>query len=117
MIKHIIPSSGEEIPVIGLGTWSTFDVADSRDNPDLEKVLTTLHGAGGRLIDSSPMYGRSEQVVGELTAGMKMQDDFFYATKVWTSGMQQGIQQMETSMKRMQRRCMDLIQIHNLVDW
>jgi diketogulonate reductase-like aldo/keto reductase len=116
MITRIIPSSGELLPVIGLGTWQTFDVG-SEKYPALEKVLSTMHDAGASLIDSSPMYGKSEKVVGDITASMPIADDFFYATKVWTTGLQEGIRQMETSMRLMQRKKMDLIQIHNLTDW
>jgi diketogulonate reductase-like aldo/keto reductase len=71
----------------------------------------------GKVIDSSPMYGRSETVIGDLTTGEKIADKFFYATKVWTSGRSEGIEQMETSMTRMGRKKIDLMQIHNLVDW
>lgn len=117
MLKRLIPSSGEKLPVIGLGTWQTFDVSDASTKQVLEGVLDTLHEAGGTLIDSSPMYGRAEQVVGDITAGMDTADDFFYATKVWTTGKQEGIRQMETSMKLMHRTTLDLMQIHNLTDW
>jgi len=116
MITRVIPSSGELLPVIGLGTWQTFDVS-SEKYPALEKVLITMHAAGAGLIDSSPMYGKSEKVVGDITASMPVADDFFYATKVWTSGLQEGIRQMETSMRLIRRESMDLIQIHNLTDW
>jgi len=116
MIPRIIPSSGEALPVIGLGTWQTFDVASNR-YPILKDVLTTMHAAGSTLIDSSPMYGRAEQAVGDITATMPAANDFFYATKVWTTGLQQGIAQMEASMQKMQRKTMDLMQIHNLTDW
>jgi diketogulonate reductase-like aldo/keto reductase len=116
LLKRIIPSSGEELPVIGLGTWQTFDVADA-SYPDLEKVLDILYAGGGRLIDSSPMYGRSEKVIGDITSGMKISDDFFYATKVWTTGLQKGIAQMDSSLQKMKRKRMDLIQVHNLSDW
>jgi diketogulonate reductase-like aldo/keto reductase len=116
MIKRIIPSTGEEIPVIGMGTWQTFDVCNEDHYPVLKSILQQLHFSGGRLIDSSPMYGNSEKVVGDITSGMEMADDFFYATKVWTTGCQQGIDQMESSMKKMKRTKIDLMQIHNLVD-
>jgi diketogulonate reductase-like aldo/keto reductase len=116
MIKRTIPSSGETIPIIGLGTWKTFDVPEP-GSTQLQQVLDTLHSGGGRLIDSSPMYGRSEHVIGELTSGMPTQNDFFYATKVWTRGHAEGLQQMEASLAKMKRQNMDLIQIHNLVDW
>ena len=116
MMTRIIPSSGEPLPVIGLGTWQTFDVAN-KAYPGLKEVLTKMQSAGATLIDSSPMYGRSEQVVGDITSAMPTANDFFYATKVWTTGLQQGITQMEASMQKMQRKTMDLIQIHNLTDW
>jgi len=116
MIKRIIPSSGELLPVIGLGTWQTFDV-DASAFSGLKQVLTVMHTAGATLIDSSPMYGKSEQVVGDITAGMPARNGFFYATKVWTTGLQEGIKQMKASMQKMQRQTMDLMQIHNLTDW
>ena len=115
MFTRTIPSSGETIPVIGLGTWQTFDVGPDR-YPALEQVLQTMHNAGGRLIDSSPMYGRAEQVVGTLTDS-NYTPDFFYATKVWTEGSKAGKQQIAASYRLMKREVMDLVQIHNLVDW
>lgn len=117
MIQRTIPSTGEQIPVIGMGTWQTFDVGDPNEHPGLQKVLQAVYEGGGRLIDSSPMYGRAERVIGEISAEMNERDDFFYATKVWITGKEQGIAQMETSMHLMQRKAMDLIQIHNLLDW
>lgn len=117
MIQRIIPSSKEQLPVIGLGTWQTFDVAGNKEYPELTAVLTEMHASGGRLIDSSPMYGNAEKVVGDLTLGLSTKDEFFYATKVWTTGRQQGIAQMQSSMKKMQRKTTDLMQIHNLTDW
>lgn len=116
MLTRTIPSSGEALPAIGLGTWQTFDTNASHF-PALVEVLQTMHAAGGRLIDSSPMYGRSEAVIGQLTAGMPEQNDFFYATKVWTSGAGPGQEQIAASYRLMQRSVMDLVQIHNLVDW
>lgn len=116
MLTRTIPSSGESLPVMGLGTWQTFDVDSSR-YPDLQNVLTTLHNAGGRLIDSSPMYGRAEEVVGDVTSSMPERNDFFYATKVWTQGAEAGRKQIEASYQLMKREVMDLIQIHNLLDW
>jgi len=117
MIGRIIPSSGEKLAAIGLGTWATFDVADTNHYPALQKVLEAMHAQGGRLIDSSPMYGRSEKVIGDITSGMEIKNDFFYATKVWTTGREAGIRQMETSMSLMKRETIDLMQIHNLLDW
>lgn len=122
MIQRIIPSSEETLPVIGLGTWQTFDVPGSENYPRLTGVLNELYSAGGRLIDSSPMYGRAEKVSGDLTSVMTEKNDFFYATKVWTTGRKEGINQMESSIRKMlpengERKNMDLIQIHNLTDW
>lgn len=118
MINRTIPSSGELLPAIGLGTWLQFDVGSSDDerNP-LLRILELMVQKGSIVIDSSPMYGRSEQVVGELTQHTGRADHFFYATKVWTRGRQSGIDQMNTSFSRMNRKQMDLMQIHNLVDW
>jgi diketogulonate reductase-like aldo/keto reductase len=118
MIQRTIPSSSEMIPVIGLGTWKQFDIGSSTEerNPHLE-ILKKMHEEGGKLIDSSPMYGRSQEVVGDLTKESGVGEQFFYATKVWTSGEQDGINQMNDSMRKMRRSTMDLMQIHNLVDW
>jgi diketogulonate reductase-like aldo/keto reductase len=116
MITRTIPSSGELLPVIGLGTWQTFDVSPNT-YPALREVLSEMHTTGAALIDSSPMYGRSEEVIGDITAAMATRNDFFYATKVWTTGLEEGIRQMKSSMQKMQRQTMDLMQIHNLTDW
>lgn len=118
MMTKAIPSSGEKIGVVGLGTWRTFDVgASASAREPLKEVLRVLRNSGGSVIDSSPMYGTSETVVGDLTAELRLQDKIFYATKVWTSGREQGISQMKQSMRRMQTSQMNLMQIHNLVDW
>jgi len=113
-----IPRTGEQLPVIGMGTWRTFDVGDSeKERKPLREVLARLFEGGGRLIDSSPMYGRAEQVVGELVDPARKP---FLATKVWTSGREEGIAQMRRSMQLMAPRAgrpFDLMQIHNLVDW
>ncbi len=116
MIKRTIPSSGEELPVIGIGTWQVFDV-NADKYPVVENVLDVLHNGGGTLIDTSPMYAKAEKVIGDITSVMETGDDFFYATKVWTNGAEQGIRQMKASMEKMQRETIDLVQIHNLVDW
>jgi aryl-alcohol dehydrogenase-like predicted oxidoreductase len=116
--RRAIPSSGEQLPVIGMGTWGTFDVADdSAVKARLAEVLQAFFDNGGTLIDSSPMYGRSESVVGELLTATGNQDAVFAATKVWTDGRQNGIEQMQRSMQRMGVEVMDLMQIHNLRDW
>lgn len=113
-----VPSSNEKIPVIGLGTWQTFDVGNSNaEREPLKEVLKILVEHGGSVIDSSPMYGRSEKVVGDLTAELQIKEKIFAATKVWTTGKEEGINQMNSSLKLMQVNPMDLMQIHNLVDW
>ncbi len=115
--RRPIPSSGESLPVIGLGTWQTFDVgAEPEQRAELSNVLKSLIAGGGSVIDSSPMYGRSETVVGELAEQAGLQDDLFYATKVWTRGQQAGIKQMQRSKLRMRTSQMDLMQVHNLLD-
>lgn len=116
MIQREIPSTGEKLPVIGLGTWQTFDVSSSSNLQPLQQVLSVLSDAGGKLIDSSPMYGRSEETIGALTSDATPHQ-FFYATKVWTQGREEGIRQMENSFRKFKRSVIDLMQIHNLVDW
>jgi aryl-alcohol dehydrogenase-like predicted oxidoreductase len=126
-----IPRSGEKLPVVGLGTWQTFDVGTGKDErAAVREVLTKFLAAGMKVIDSSPMYGRAEEVTGDELAAIKDAAPFL-ATKVWTSGKQAGIEQMERSMKRMRvirsgpaagsnesvtRGRMDLMQVHNLLD-
>lgn len=118
MIQRAIPSSDEPLPVIGLGSWIQFDVGSSdTERQPLKQVLAKMHEMGGKLIDSSPMYGQAEDVIGALTTAMGLADKFFYATKVWTSGKQAGIDQMEESLRKMRRKTIDLMQVHNLVDW
>jgi diketogulonate reductase-like aldo/keto reductase len=117
MLTRAIPATGEKLPVIGLGTWQVFDVgADAAARSPLRDVLRTFFGAGGRMVDSSPMYGASESVVGDLCAELAICEPLFIATKVWTSGREAGIQQMETSLKRLRVERMDLMQVHNLAD-
>ena len=117
-IKRTIPSSGEQIPVIGLGTYQAFDVGETQEvRAPLKEVLTLFVARGGSLVDSSPMYGRAERVVGDLSVELGMRSSLFLATKVWTSGRESGIRQMEDSFQLMRTHVMDLMQIHNLVDW
>lgn len=117
MDTRTIPKSGEAIPVIGLGTWQTFDVGSSaREREPLARVLHEFLRAGGRVIDSSPMYGRAEEVTGDLLRKEPGEKPWL-ATKVWTRGKEQGIAEMNRSMKRMGATTMDLMQIHNLLDW
>ena len=118
MNQRTIPSTNEKIPVVGVGTWQTFDVGPSKEERQaLKEVLKILVAHGGSVIDSSPMYGRSEKVVGELTTELNLKQQIFEATKVWTSGKEAGIQEMNRSMELMQAKPMDLMQIHNLLDW
>lgn len=116
MLTRPIPSSGEQLPVIGLGTWQTFDVgASEAARKPLEEVLSLFVQLGGRVVDSSPMYGRSEGVLGDLAVKLRVRDRLFVATKVWTSGRAAGVGQMENS-ERLLRGKTDLMQVHNLVD-
>lgn len=113
-----IPATDEALPVIGCGTYVGFDVAPgSAEYQRLPGVLQALFGAGGAVIDSSPMYGRAEVVTGELLAAAGSHGKAFLATKVWTRGRTEGIHQMEESLRRLQVERLDLMQIHNLVDW
>jgi diketogulonate reductase-like aldo/keto reductase len=97
MLTRPIPSTGEAMPVIGLGTWQVFDVGDPAARHSLREVLQLLLDSGGRIIDSSPMYGRAEAVVGDLLAEMAARPRAFLATKVWTIGRERGIEQMQRS--------------------
>ncbi len=118
MLMRPIPSTGEKLPVIGVGTWERFDVkAKSAKRTELKEVLSTLFAGGGRIIDSSPMYGAAEGVVGDLLSELPPEPRPFLATKVWIKGQQEGIQQMKRSMQLMGAERLDLIQVHNLVDW
>lgn len=117
-ILRVIPSSGEKLPVIGMGTSRTFDVGeDAAARAPLAAVLAELVAGGGTVIDSSPMYGRAEQVTGSLLQQMKPRPKIFAATKVWTTGRDAGIAQMNQSFERMGVAHMDLMQVHNLQDW
>lgn len=117
-IRKAIPSTGEMLPVIGMGTSRTFNVGDDRDERKLLlEVLQAFFDNGGSVIDSSPMYGSSEQVIGDLLKQVKNKDALFSATKVWIDGRQDGIAQMENSMKLWGVKKFDLMQIHNLRDW
>ncbi|MDX1938924.1 MAG: aldo/keto reductase [Saprospiraceae bacterium] len=118
IIKRKIPSSGEVLPAVGMGTWQTFDAGNNQsERESLKQVLKTFVDMGGAVIDSSPMYGSSEEVVGDLATELNVLDKLFMATKVWTSGRDAGIRQMNTSMKEMRSNPIDLMQVHNLVDF
>ena len=112
--NRVFPQEKVNLPKIGLGTWQTFDVGDDKAaRAELREVLKLLNG---NVVDSSPMYGSSESVAGDLIAELRLRDKLFVATKVWTSGRDEGIRQMDTSFKRLRVERMDLMQIHNLVD-
>jgi diketogulonate reductase-like aldo/keto reductase len=121
-LKRPIPKTGELLHAVGLGTWQTFDVGgDAAGRAAARDVLARFVKAGGQMVDSSPMYGSSESVVGDLVGDLGVEKSLFLATKVWTSGREAGIRQMEESMRRMRtltqnHRAMDLMQVHNLTD-
>jgi diketogulonate reductase-like aldo/keto reductase len=118
MLTRPIPSTGEAMPVVGLGTWPVFNVgAGEAARRPLREVVQGLVAGGGRMIDTSPMYGRSEGVVGDIVAELGLRDKVFLATKVWISGREQGIAQMARSAQLLKSPVIDLMQIHNLVDW
>jgi aryl-alcohol dehydrogenase-like predicted oxidoreductase len=117
MISRPIPASGERLPVIGLGTYSVFDVESSPEQIDTRrKIVDLLMGAGGSVIDTSPMYNRSEKVIGDIIEGGTPRDALFIATKVWTDGRDAGIEQMTRSARLMKTDVIDLMQVHNLRD-
>jgi diketogulonate reductase-like aldo/keto reductase len=113
-----IPANGESIPILGMGTWITFDVGEY---PELiarrAQVLRAFFAGGGGMIDSSPMYGSSEQTVGACLELLDDHGELFTATKVWTPTRWLGIQQMESSMALWGVSRFDLMQIHNMLDW
>lgn len=117
MLKRPIPRSGELLPAVGVGTWQTFDVGPKApERAELKDVLRLLVEAGGSVVDSSPMYGKAEGVAGDLAADLGLREKLFFATKVWTSGRESGIRQMEDSFRLMRTQRMDLMQVHNLLD-
>jgi aryl-alcohol dehydrogenase-like predicted oxidoreductase len=117
MLTRQIPVSSEEIPVIGLGTWQTFDVGPGApERETLKDVLDTFAAAGRPMVDTSPMYGNAETVLGDLMAASALHSKLFIATKVWISGREAGVKQMEASMRKLRTESVDLMQVHNLVD-
>ena len=118
ILRKPIPKTDESLSAIGLGTWQTFDVGSGKSSREpLKEVLREFVRLGGSVVDSSPMYGKSESVVGDLAAELGMHKRLFLATKVWTTGREAGIRQMEESFKRLRTQRMDLMQVHNLVDY
>lgn len=118
ILRKPIPKTGETLHAVGLGTWQTFDVGvASAAREPVKQVLLRFVQAGGGVIDSSPMYGKSETVVGDLATELGVREQLFFATKVWTSGRDAGVRQMEESFKRLRAKRMDLMQVHNLVDY
>ena len=117
MLERRIPRTGESIPAVGLGTWQVFDVAgDDRAMALARETLRVFVEKGGRVVDSSPMYGSSESVTGRLAAELGAREKLFVATKVWTTGRQAGIRQMEDSLRKLGVERLDLMQVHNLTD-
>lgn len=116
-LTRTIPATGEKLPAVGLGTWQTFDVGDSAaERQPLQEVLTRFAQLGGKVVDTSPMYGRAESVIGDLAAKLRLGPALFLATKVWTTGREAGVSSMERSFTRLNVRRVDLMQVHNLVD-
>ena len=118
ILTRAIPASGERVPAIGMGTWITFNVgASERLRAQRRAVLETFFARGGGMIDSSPMYGSAEAVLGHGLARLENAQGLFSATKVWTLGQDRGIAQMEASLKLWGLERFDLMQVHNLLDW
>lgn len=117
LLTRPIPRTGERLPVVGLGTWQAYDLHGAGPERAAAKdALRTLVAHGGALVDSSPMYGAAESVVGALASELGIHDRLFVATKVWASGRKAGIQQMEESLRRLRVDRVDLMQVHNLLD-
>jgi diketogulonate reductase-like aldo/keto reductase len=118
MLMRKIPRTGEALPAVGMGTYDTFDVGGAGQRAPLLEVMRLFHAAGGRVIDSSPMYGQAEETVGAVLAEVGKPAGMFLATKVWTDGKEAGALQMKASMRKMgSPDKIDLMQIHNLRDW
>ena len=120
MLSRAIPSAAtpESLPVVGMGTWNTFDVGTSaEERAPLLDVLKAFYESGSRLIDSSPMYGQAERTTGDLVQQLAKRAETFVATKVWTTGRDNGIEQIEQSMRLLKSPRLELLQIHNLLDW
>lgn len=117
-LTRAIPSSGERLPVIGLGSWITFNVGnDPRGRAASIAVMRDFFRAGGRMVDSSPMYGSSQGVIGEGLKVLEAKDKVFAAEKVWTSSGRGGPQQIEATRRHWGVEKFDLLQVHNLLGW
>ena len=117
VLKRTIPKSGELLPVIGLGTYVVFDVApQAPETSELKQVLQLFVAGGGRVVDTSPMYGHAESRVGDFTRELALRPSLFFATKVWINGQKAGIDQMQASLRLMRTPHIDLMQVHNLLD-
>ena len=116
-IRKAIPASGELLPVIGMGSWITFDVEEQQERAVRVQVLQAFFDQGGAMIDSSPMYGASQEVIGQCLRQIKNKSALFAATKVWIYGQWLGVKQMETARELWAVPRFDLMQIHNMLDW
>ncbi len=117
MMSKTIPSSGELLPVVGLGTYNVFDVESTPAEIELRrKIVELLTRSGGSLLDTSPMYNRSEKIIGDIVGSGTDRESLFLATKVWTDGKDAGFRQMQRSAELMQTNVIDLMQVHNLRD-
>ncbi len=116
LISQKIPASGEALPAVGLGSSHTFDVTSAADQAQVNAVISDFARLGGRVVDSSPMYGAAESAIGDAVSRLNLAKGLFLATKVWTTGREAGIEQAKESMRRMRTRQLDLLQVHNLLD-
>ena len=114
MIQRLIPGSGQAIPAVGMGTWQTFNLSQ---RASATAVMKRFFELGGKVVDTSPMYGDAERALGVVTTDLDIAKELFMATKVWTSGSSQGKRQIERSYQLLARQDLDLIQVHNLKDW
>ena len=118
LITRAIPSSGERLPVVGLGSWITFNVGDDAElQEECTAVMLAFFAAGGRMIDSSPMYGSAQAVIGRGLTRLGRPSSLFSADKVWTSSGSEGAKQIEQSRAHWGVRRFDLLQVHNLLAW
>jgi diketogulonate reductase-like aldo/keto reductase len=118
LARATVSSSGRSLARVGLGTWRVFDVGgDTAGRAQLAEVLRVFTTAGGDVVDTSPMYGSAETVLGDLAAETGLRDKLFFATKVWTSGADAGLAQMESSFRKLRTKQVELMEIHNLLDW